>query len=50
MNMIVGTKLRLKLAIFIFWIKFTQKGYFRLKTKKSEHHHCALPKEVPEDI
>ena len=34
MNKIVGTKLQLKLTILIFWTKFTQKRYFRLKAVK----------------
>ena len=28
------TKFQLKLPIFMFWTKFIQKGYFRLKTEK----------------
>ena len=30
----LGTKFQLKLAILIFWIKFTQKGYFWSKIEK----------------
>ena len=41
MNKIVGTQFQLKLAILIFWTKFTQKGYFTLETEKS--HLCERP-------
>ena len=30
----LGTKFKFKLTILIFWIKFSQKGYFRFKTRK----------------
>ena len=30
----LSTKFQLKLTILLFWTKFTQKGYFRLKTEK----------------
>ena len=30
----LSTKFSLKLEMFIFWIKFTPKGYFRLKMGK----------------
>ena len=35
---IVGSTVQLKLGILIFWTSFPQKGYFRSKTKKSDHH------------
>ena len=31
-----GTQTRIKLKIPIFWTKFVQKKYFRLKTEKTE--------------
>ena len=31
----LGTRIQLKLTIFIFWTKFTQKGYFRSKKEKT---------------
>ena len=34
MKMIVDTKFQLKLLIFSFWAKFTQKRYFQLKTEQ----------------
>ena len=36
----VGTKFRLKMTLLNFWIKLTQKGYFR--TKKNENYHRIL--------
>ena len=30
----LGTKFQLKLTVFIFWIKFAQKGFFPSKTEK----------------
>ena len=30
----LGTEFQFKLTIFIFWIKFTQKGYFQAKKEK----------------
>ena len=34
MKVVVAIKFHLKLAILIFWTKFTQKGYFPSKMKK----------------
>ena len=36
----VGTKFRLKMTLLNFWIKLTQKGYFR--SKKNENYHRIL--------
>ena len=36
----VGTKFPLKMTVSNFWIKLTQKGYFR--TKKNENSHRIL--------
>ena len=36
----VGAKFHLKMTFFNFWIKLTQKGYFR--TKKNENYHRIL--------
>ena len=36
----LGTKFRPKLTLLNFWIKLTQKGYFR--TKKNENNHQIL--------
>ena len=36
----LGTKFRPKLTLLNFWIKLTQKGYFR--TKKNENYHRIL--------
>ena len=36
----VGTKFRLKMTLLNFWIKWTQKGYFR--TKKNENYYRIL--------
>ena len=32
------TKFRVKLTLLNFWIKLTQKGYFRTKKKKENYH------------
>ena len=42
MKMIVGSKFHLKLTILAFLIKFSQKGYFRSETEKSEHNYRSL--------
>ena len=36
----IGTKFRLKMTLLNFWIKLTQKGYFR--SKKNENYHRIL--------
>ena len=37
----VGTKFLLKMILLKFWIKLTQKGYFRTK-KENENYHRIL--------
>ena len=39
---IVGTKFQIKLTISKFWIKLTQKSYFRSKKVKNENHYPIL--------
>ena len=33
----IGTKFRHKMILLSFWIKLTQKGYFRTKNKENYH-------------
>ena len=40
----VGTKFPLKMTVSNFWIKLTQKGYFR--TKKNENYHGILHSQI----
>ena len=43
----VGAKFHLKMTFFNFWIKLTQKGYFR--TKKNENYHRILHIQISLD-
>ena len=42
MNMIVVTKFQVKMTIWNFWTKLTQKAYFQSEKQKNENHHRIL--------